>query len=108
MADLQIAQSENFSGSRNRHPVDELADIRDAIKRLKDREDEIRKLIIEGSCSSLGDQYSATIQTTSSERVDTKALREKLTSAELSKFLKVTMSTVVKVSKREIHPDEYD
>lgn len=46
----------------NRHPVDQLADIRETIKHLKEREDELRLEIsvMMGECDTLGgDEYIA-------------------------------------------------
>jgi hypothetical protein len=48
--------------TRNRHPVDELGDIRAEIKKLEERDAELREQIISGKCSPDGDQYRAAIK----------------------------------------------
>ena len=63
----------------NRHPVDELADVRAQIKELKDREDDLKVIISldMGDGDSLGgDEYIAT-QTLSTRKgaIDEKALK---------------------------------
>jgi hypothetical protein len=47
---------------KNRHPVDELADVREAIAKLKDREQELRRAILGGSCTRNGDEWIADVR----------------------------------------------
>ena len=54
----------------NRHPVDELADIRATIRQLQDRADNLRAAILAGACSLTGEQHLATATTQSTRRFD--------------------------------------
>lgn len=85
---------------RNRHPVDELAEVRAEAKRLKDREDELRKQILDGSCGLIGYDHEAKLSETESERVDVKAARAAL-GDQLAPFLKTTRVKMVRLAKRE-------
>jgi len=91
--------------TRNRHPVDELADIRAEQKRLKDREDELRQMIISGQVGPVGDQHEASIRETVSERLDTAAVRKEFGLAKLRPFLKPSTTTVITVKPRELLED---
>ena len=80
----------------NRHPVDELADVRAEVARLKDREDTLRKLIIDGECGMRGDDFLATVTTARTERLDTKAVREAFEPEVLKPFIRTSEITTVK------------
>jgi len=41
----------------NRHPADELAELRMQIRRLKARENDLRKALLHGTCGLLGDDH---------------------------------------------------
>lgn len=58
----------------NRHPVDELADVRAEMRRLKEREAELRTMIIEDRCTHSGAEFAVDIRTSEQERVDTAAV----------------------------------
>lgn len=90
---------------RNRHPVDELADIRTELRRLKEREDEIRALLVTGEVDLLGDQFEATITEKTSERLDTRAARKALGDNALRPFLRRVTFTTVRLAEREA-PEE--
>jgi hypothetical protein len=60
----------------NRHPVDQLGDVRAEIRRLQEREEALRLQVIEGKCSLVGDEYRARIKQQSSNRLDLYALRK--------------------------------
>jgi hypothetical protein len=59
----------------NRHPVDELADLRKQMRQIEQRHEELRDLIISGACSLVGDEHAATLKVRTSQRVDIKDLR---------------------------------
>jgi hypothetical protein len=61
---------------RNRHPADELADVRTQLQQLKQREAELQTLLLSGECGLAGDNYVAVISQHSMEELDLKALRE--------------------------------
>jgi hypothetical protein len=43
------------NGKTNRHPTDELADIRGQIKTLQERESKLRAMLLNGDCDLTGD-----------------------------------------------------
>lgn len=69
----------NAKAMPNRHPVDELADVREKIKFWKEREDELRGLISEmmGGADSLGGDEWIARQTVSERKgsLDEKAMK---------------------------------
>jgi hypothetical protein len=85
----------------NRHPVDELADVRAQIRRLQTREAELRDTILAGTCGLIGDQHEASVRISESERVDVSALRKELGLERLRPFLRATSIKTVRVSERE-------
>lgn len=90
---------------RNRHPVDELAEVRTTIKRLQEREAELREELLAGKCGLIGFDHQALVRETQTERIDTKLLREKLSPEQLGPFLKTSTTTVIKVTEREAPED---
>ncbi|KRR21330.1 hypothetical protein CQ14_06685 [Bradyrhizobium lablabi] len=85
--------------STNRKPPDELADVRERIKELKGREEELRDLLISGKADLVGDDYAAKVSTVTSERIDGKKLRRDLGHQFLEPFLVTVESTVVNVER---------
>ncbi|MGY3615696.1 hypothetical protein [Bradyrhizobium sp. USDA 10063] len=83
----------------NRKPPDELADVRERIRELKAREDELRDMLIAGACDPIGDDYAATISKVKSERIDSTKLRKELGLQFLRPYLVPSESTVVKVER---------
>jgi hypothetical protein len=71
----------------NRHPVDELADLRFEIALLQRRADALRDVILSGGCSLVGDEHRALIQVTNQNRVDVAALRRELSPERLRPFV---------------------
>ena len=55
---------------RNRHPADELADIRSEIKQLEIREAELRNELLADGTDRVGVQYEAFIRTQTQRRLD--------------------------------------
>lgn len=88
----------------NRHPVDELADVREAMKSLKAREDELKAIISNamGSADHLGgDEFIAT-QTLSERKggLDEKAM--KAAGIDTDRYRKAsTVVTTIRVERRE-------
>jgi len=83
----------------NRKPPDELADVRERIRELKAREDELRELLIAGECELVGDDFAAVISKVVSERIDTARLRAELGTERLRPFLVPSERTVVNVER---------
>lgn len=54
----------------NLHPVDELGDIRERIKALREREAQLRDAILAQACTMDGDNWSAQIKDVVQRRVD--------------------------------------
>jgi hypothetical protein len=83
----------------NRHPVDELADIRAQIRELKAKEDDLRSVILAGNCSLLGCEYKAAISKHSVSRLDQAAAVRELGMERLRPFMTNSEFTVVKVTE---------
>jgi hypothetical protein len=80
---------------RNRHPADELADVRAEIKQLEDREAQLRNALIADGADRSGVQYEAVIFEQRQERLDTKAVIEHFGADALRPFYrKITCKTV--------------
>lgn len=90
----------------NRHPVDELFDVRAEMKRLKSREDELRDLILSSKCGLTGDQFDADVQRSESERIDTTALRKEFGLEKLRPFMRKSVVQTIRLSEREMVVDE--
>jgi hypothetical protein len=52
----------------NRHPADELADVRSEIRRLQQREVELRAYLLEHPRDRIGDDYTVSISSQSRKR----------------------------------------
>jgi hypothetical protein len=83
----------------NRHPADELADVRAQIRSLQERETELRTTILNGKCSLAGDDYIAVVQTRPQNRVDIPALRKHFGAA-LKPFMRAREVTQVWIKVR--------
>ena len=81
----------------NIHPADELAAIREDIKQLQSREDELRAILLKDGADLNGDQYTATIQPSTRESVDKNALIAELGIEQVRRFLKSTLVRSVKL-----------
>lgn len=78
MANGPITNTTTANTTSNRHPVDEIAAVRDMISALKAREAELRDMILAGECSLVGDEHAAEIKTIQQSRMDTAALKRDL------------------------------
>jgi hypothetical protein len=95
--------SQDFQLATNRHPVDELADLREQKRQLEAREEELRKLILGGECGLIGYDHEARISEFAAERIDTKAAKAALGDV-LTPFLKQSVTKTVRITRRE-EPD---
>src|SRR5262245_319434 len=60
----------------NRHPVDELGDVREQMKLFEQREKDLREHILTHSEDLVGDEFAAYIQTQNRSQVDMKRLKQ--------------------------------
>ena len=81
----------------NIHPADELAALRDEIRQLQSREDELRAILLKDGADLNGDQYVASIQPSTRESVDKNALIAELGMDHVRRFLKSTLVRSVKL-----------
>ena len=81
----------------NIHPADELAALRDEIRQLQSREDELRAILLKDGADLNGDQYVASIHPSTRESVDRNALIAELGMDRVRRFLKSTLVRSVKL-----------
>ena len=81
----------------NIHPADELSAVREEIKILTDRADELRELLLSEGASLKGNQYTAAIIPGVRETLDRKAIEEAFGEAAVAPFLKKTSFKTVKL-----------
>ena len=84
----------------NRKPADELADIRERIKALETRENVLRAKMIAGECDLTGDEYTAVVSKTRSERIDNDKLKKELGLQFLRPFMKTIQIVYVRVKPK--------
>lgn len=66
---------------RNRHPVDELADVRAEIRTKQAREAELRALLLDGVCGREGAEFVARVTVLKQARLDIEAAKKHLGAA---------------------------
>jgi hypothetical protein len=90
----------------NRHPADELADVRAEIKRLKAREAELRALLLRaGDVADLaGDEWRATMRSAWSTRLDLPAALARLGKALLPFVVKIDVKAARAALGDELAP----
>jgi len=81
----------------NIHPADELSAVREEIKILQDRADELRDLLLKEGADLHGDQYTANIIPGTRETLDRKAITEAFGEAAVAPFIKATQFYTVKL-----------
>lgn len=81
----------------NIHPVDELQAIREEIKQLQERADEIRDGLLKEGADLRGDMYSAKVIDSKRETIDKQALIEAFGEKAIAPYLKVTTFKTVKL-----------
>jgi hypothetical protein len=85
----------------NRHPVDQLADIRAEIKTLKTREEQLRDKILAGECGEVGDQYVARIDTRDKRTLDVDLLTRHFGAETLKPFFKTSTFATIRLAERQ-------
>lgn len=85
---------------QNRHPADELSDVRAEIKRLTEREQELRSYLLEHPQDRIGVEHTATIGEQRRSRVDLKALADEIGHSILQRFTHFTSCRTVRLRER--------
>jgi len=81
----------------NIHPADELSAVREEIKILTTRADELRDILLKEGADLKGDQYTANIIPGVRETLDRKAITEAFGEAAIAPFVKATNFKTVKL-----------
>ncbi len=81
----------------NIHPADELSAMREEIKIMQGRADELRDLLLKEGADLKGDQYTAAIIPGVRETLDRKAIEEAFGEKAIAPFLKKTNFKTVKL-----------
>lgn len=81
----------------NIHPADELSAVREELKILENRADELREQLLAEGADLTGDQYTANIIPGTRETLDRKALEETFGADVVAPFLKKTHFKTVKL-----------
>lgn len=81
----------------NIHPADELAAIREEIKILEGRADELRDVLLQPDADRRGDQYTAVVIPNTRKSLDQKAITEAFGEAAVAPFVKSTRYNTLKV-----------
>jgi hypothetical protein len=81
----------------NIHPADELSAVREELKILEVRSDELRALLLAEGASLKGDQYTAVLVPSTRETLDRKALVEAFGEEIIKPFVSATNFKTVKL-----------
>ena len=81
----------------NVHPADELSGLREEIKIMQERADELRDQLLAEGADLKGDMYTAVIHPGVRETLDRKALTEAYGEAAIAPFIKRTQYQTVKL-----------
>jgi hypothetical protein len=81
----------------NIHPADELSAVREELRILETRADELRAVLLAEGADLKGDQYTAQIQPGVRETLDRKAITEAFGEAAVAPFVKATHFKTVKL-----------
>jgi hypothetical protein len=87
---------------RNRHPVDELADVRAELKTLQAREVELRTALLEEGADRKGVSFVARVSVFRQERLDLEAVKEHFGETALRPFVVGQEVRQVRLSAREV------
>lgn len=89
----------------NRHPVDELSDVRAEMKRLKEREETLRDVILGGECGMTGDQFVASVTSAEQRRFDADAAKKLLGPEQALALTKIVAVRTIRLSERLVPED---
>jgi hypothetical protein len=90
-----------FIKSENRHPVDMLADIREAIKKLENEEKILKEQIIRTG-DTVGDDNVAQLKESERKTLDRTALEAHYGSEVIAQFLKTSRFVTVSLFKKTV------
>jgi hypothetical protein len=94
MADVKvIRQAWETAQHSNRKPPDELADIREKVKALKEREEVLRSQMITGGVDLVGDSFRVVVVRKNCQRIDTAKIKKELGLKFLQPFM-ITAETI--------------
>jgi hypothetical protein len=85
----------------NRHLADELADVRSELRRLEDREKELRAYLLEHPEDRAGVEYVASVRSCSRSRVDLKALADEIGASLMERFTAYRTALIVRLRERD-------
>lgn len=106
---IATASKNNATGSdkkaTNRHPADELADVRASIAKLQDREKELREILIADPAKRDGDEFTVRVSTATQSSVDREAIEKAMGKGWLDKFLNKYPVTRLTVKERIANED---
>jgi hypothetical protein len=109
---MAIGTKPAFTAMANRHPADELADIRDQIAVLKTRETKLRNALLNAEQSDrIGEEWIAEITQWKSNRLDNAALKKHFGLEALQPFMRESVTNSIKLisiqtGKRRLHRSE--
>jgi hypothetical protein len=101
-----------FTAMANRHPADEIADIRERIAALKTREVELRDAMLTAELSDrIGEEWIVEITQRKSNRLDNAALKEHFGLEALQPFMRESVTKSISLisiqtGKRRLHRTE--
>jgi hypothetical protein len=105
-------KASTLTETANRHPADEIADIRDQIAALKTRETQLRDALLTAELSDrIGEEWIAEIKESKSSRLDNDALRKHFGLEALQPFMRESAIKSIKLisvrtGKRRRHGTE--
>lgn len=79
--------SVSVASATNRHPVDELVEVRERLRELEQHHDWLRDQILAGECGLVGDEHEASITVRTSERLDLAKIKAELGVEALRPFM---------------------
>jgi hypothetical protein len=85
----------------NRHPVDQLAEVRQEIRRLQVREEELRAWLLEHPEAHQGQDFQVELGTQHRQKVNLRALADAIGASVLERFTRCSTVTLVKLRERE-------
>jgi hypothetical protein len=85
----------------NRHIVDQLAAVRIKLNTLKEKERELRKIVLENDGDLLGADYTAEITVVTKEVADLQSLRAAFGADAIAPFIKRRTLYVLKTRRRD-------
>ena len=95
---MEIGATSAFTSMANRHPADEIADIRDQIAVLKTRETKLRDALLNAEQSErIGEEWIAEITQRKSTLLDKAALKKHFGLEALQPFMRESVTKSIKL-----------